>query len=388
MAYNVTSIKTLINDTIEDLSGQNSSISTLDTTDLVSVGKAISNANLIEGFFGALCNRIIKTVYFTRLYDPDRSRSILRDEHEYGAFVQQVYTTAPDFDDNPEYEIPTGGGAYTQQSPYDVSATVTVTAKIFDVQGTYALEFVRPVDQIRSAFLNESEMLRFIDAIYLTCDNKMKMAEEATISDAICTAMAYDINAGLKRNLLSEYNTKFSESLTVSTCMEDADFLKYAAMEIQTAIEFMGVMSTEYNAGSYLTFTDKENVVVEMLGRAASSFDTYLQADTFHNNLIKLPNYEKIPRWQYMADDTKQGFDEISAIKVKHDSVNSGTAVAQSGIICFVHDIEHVAAYFGHRRTWEKYNERQDLMIHGETVRKGYAVNPNANGLVFYVANS
>lgn len=388
MAYNVSQITTLMNDVIEDLTGQNSSISTLDTTDLVSVGKAIANAGLTEGFFGALCNRLAKTVYMIRLYEPSVARSILRDEHEFGAFVQKVYYTAPAVVDNPEYNIPTALGAYTQTSPYDVSATVSVSAKIFDSQGTFAIEIIRPVDQIRSAFLSEAEMMKFIDGIYVAVENKLKLAEEGLVSTAVVTAMAYDINAGLKRNLLSEYNTKFTETLTVSTCMEDADFLRYAAMEIQTAIENMGSMSTEFNAGGYLTFTDKDNVVVEMLSRAAASFDTYLQADTFHDNLLTMPKYEKVARWQYMADDTVQALSDVSSIKVEHDDINSGTAVAQSGIICFVHDIEHVAAYFGHRRSWEFYNQRDDIFVHGETVRKGYAVDPNANGLVFYVANS
>lgn len=393
MAYNVSQITTLMNDVIEDLSGQNSSISTLTSTDLVSLGKAIANAGLTEGFFGALCNRLAKTVYFIRVYNPEDKRRVLRDEHEFGAFVQKVYFTAPDVVDNPEYKVPDGNSYYQNASPYDVTASVAVSAKVFDEQGTFAIEIVRPVDQIRSAFLSEAEMMRFIDGIYLAIENKMKLAEEGLVSTAVATAMAYDIENGMSRNLLSEYNNLLPESatpLTAANCLRDTDFLRYAGMEIRRTIEFMGVMSTEFNSGGYLTFTDKENLVLECLGTYASSNDLYLTADTFHQELTQLPNYVRIPRWQYMADDTKQGFDEISAIKIKHSSL-SGTGsnhiVSQAGIIAFVHDIEHVAAYFGHRRSWEIFNPRQDLYVHGETARKGYAVDPNANGVVFYVAD-
>lgn len=391
MAYNVSQISTLLNDVIEDLSGQNSSISTLDTSDLVSLGKAIANANLTEGFFGSLVNRLAKTVYFIRVYDPETRRSILRDEHEFGAFVQKVYFTAPDVVDNPEYLIPDAvTGKYTQMSPYDVDATVAVSAKIFDEQGTFALEIVRPVDQIRSAFLSEQEMMRFIDGIYLAIENKLKMAEEGLVSSAVATAMAYDIENGMARNLLSEYNTKFTKTLTADECLADTDFLRYAGMEIRRTIEFMESMSTQFNAGGYLTFTDRDNLVLECLGTYASANDLYLTADTFHDELTRLPNYERVARWQYMADDTVQGFDEISAIKIKHSALagtGGNNTVAASGIIAFAHDIEHVAAYFGHRRSWEIFNPRQDLYVHGETARKGYAVDPNANGVVFYVAD-
>lgn len=392
MAYIAQQIKTLLNDVIEDLTGQSAAIQGIDTTDLVSMGKAISNMELLEGWYGKLVNRLAKTVYFVRVYDPKRARSILRDEHEYGAFVQKVYYTAPDFVDNPEYGIPSSG-SYTQHSPYDVSAVVAVDAKIFGGQGTFALEIIRPVDQIRSAFLSDSEMMRFIDGIYLTIENKLKLAEEALVSTAVCTAMAADINGGNVRNLLTEYNTLHAndtgfEALTAAQALTDADFLKFASKEINQLISYMEDMSTAYNVNGYMTFTDRDNLVVEMLADAAAAFDTYASADTFHNELIALPRYEKVNKWQFTGQSGK-GFDNLSSIDIVHDDFKSATnitgEIAETGIIAFVHDIEHVAAYFGHRRSWEKYNERDDIYIHGETARKGYAVDLNANGMVFIV---
>lgn len=397
MAYIAKQITTLLNDVIEDLTGQSASIQSIDTTDLVSMGKGISDMGLLEGWYGKLVNRLAKTVYFVRVYDPKRARSILRDEHEYGAFVQKVYYTAPDFVDNPEYKIPsyTGGGAidsYTQHSPYDVTAVVAVDAKIFGNQGTFALEIVRPVDQIRTAFLDSSEMMRFIDGIYLAIENKLKLAEEALVSAAVSTAIAHDINAGLVRNLLSEYNTLHPDTAiaTAEAAMVDADFLKYASKEINQVVNYMEEMSTAFNAGGYMTFTDRENLVVEVLADAAASFDTYASADTFHNELIALPRYEKVNRWQFSGQGVNQTFAKTSSIDVTHDEFKSETNltgnITADGVIAFVHDIEHVAAYFGHRRSWEKYNERDDVYIHGETARKGYAIDPNANGVVFIVA--
>lgn len=392
MAYIAQQIKTLLNDVIEDLTGQSAAIQDIDTTDLVSMGKAISSMELLEGWYGKLVNRLAKTVYFVRVYDPKRARSILRDEHEYGAFVQKVYYTAPDFVDNPEYGIPSSG-SYTQHSPYDVSAVVAVDAKIFGGQGTFALEIIRPVDQIRSAFLSDSEMMRFIDGIYLTIENKLKLAEEALVSTAVCTAMAADINGGNVRNLLTEYNTLHEDdtgfvALTAAQALTDADFLKFASKEINQLISYMEDMSTAYNVNGYMTFTDRDNLVVEMLADAAAAFDTYASADTFHNELIALPRYEKVNKWQFTGQ-SGAGFDNLSSIDIIHDDFKSVTNVTgeitETGIIAFVHDIEHVAAYFGHRRSWEKYNERDDIYIHGETARKGYAVDLNANGMVFIV---
>lgn len=395
MAYITKQINSILNDVIEDLTGQSGSQQTISTTDIVSMGKSISDLNLTEGFFGSLINRLAKTVYFVRVYDGKDTRGILRDEHEYGAFVQKVYFTAPDLQANEEYNIPqyTEGAisGYKQSSPYDVEATVAVSAKIFGGQGTFQLSIVRPVDQIRTAFLSDAEMIRFIDGIYLAIENKIKLAEEALVSTAITTAMACDIKGGKVRNLLTEYNTLYPDTAITDeeVAMTDPDFLKYAAKQINQTVNYMQDMSEAYNVGGYMTFTDRENLRVEMLADAAASFDTYLFSDTFHKDLIELPGYEKWNKWAWTGN-AGGSFAANSSIKVQHDDfivavTNPTGTITQDGIIAFVHDIEHVAAYFGHRRSWEIYNPADDIYVHGETMRKGYAVDPNANGVVFVV---
>ena len=387
----------VVNDAIADALGKNAAISTLNTTDLVSLGKSLANMGLLEGWYAAMANRIVKTVYFVRVYG-QRQRSVLRDEHEYGAFVQKVYYKAPDFVANPEYGIPQAPVApateytYNQSSPYDVSAVVEVTASVFGGQGTLALEFVRPIDQIRTAFLSEAEMIRFIDGLYVAADNKIKMAEEELTDLAVNTAIAYDVDNNLVRNLLTEYNALLPEDatpLTADEAVRDADFLRFACMEIGQTIDFMGEMSTIYNVEGYETFTDRENLVLELLGFFEKSLEVNLQADTFHKELVSLgTGFEIVPRWQRLKNSVAQDFESISTIKIQNSAINSGNAITIKGIVAFLHDVEHVACYFGHRRTWEKYNERDDVMIHGDTMRKGYAVDGHANGIVFIVADT
>ena len=389
----VNQISTILNDVIDDMTGQSASIQDIDTSDIVSMGKSIANMDLTESFFGKLVNRIAKTVYFIRVYNPRRGRSILRDEHEYGAFIQKVYYTAPDLADNPEQSVATlnqGSVTYAQHSPYSVTAVVSVDAKIFGGQGTFALEIVRPVDQIRTAFLSDAEMMRFIDGIYLAIENKIKLAEEGLVSSAICTAMACDINGGKVRNLLTEYNTNIAATPITDeeVAMTDPDFLKYMAKEISQTVNYMQDMSTAFNVNGYLTFTDKENLKVELLAEAEASLNSYLYSDTFHKQLIELEGYEVVNKWQFTGQ-AGGSFANNSSIDIVHDdfkTVSNPTGeISQDGIVAFVHDIEHVAAYFGHRRSWEIFNPRDDVYVHGETARKGYAVDPNANGVVFVV---
>ena len=390
MAYLVTQIKDIVNDAVEDALGKSASIQELDSSDIVSLGKAISEYDAYEGFFGALANRIVRTIYFIRTYEGSR-RNILRDEHEYGAFVQKVYYEMPDAVDNPTWNIPTALGAYTQASPYDVNATIAVSSLIFGGKGTWSIEIVRPLEQIKSAFLDNASMMNFIDGIYLAVENAFKLQEDTLVSLAANTAMAAAIKGGKSRNLLAEYNTNHAgATLTVAQALESADFLKYASKEINRTIKNMGKMSTVYNVDGYTTFTPKDRMVVEILAEFASASDMYLQADTFHDELVKLPNYEEVPYWQ--GSGSAFEFDDCSSIDVTNDAfidedvVGDTGKVEQSGIICFLHDIENVAAYFGRRRSWELPNPRSEVMIHGEKAEKGFAVDTHANGIVFYMA--
>ena len=138
MAYLVSQIKNIVNDSVKDALGKSYSPTKLDSSDVVSLGKAIGSMNLYEGFFGALVNRIVKTVYFIRTYEGN-TRAVLRDEHEYGAFVQKVYYDLPDAVDNPTWQIPDSStGLYTQASPYDVNASVGVSSLIFGANTFYS----------------------------------------------------------------------------------------------------------------------------------------------------------------------------------------------------------------------------------------------------------
>lgn len=387
----ITQIKDIVNDSVADALGNTAAATQLDSTDIVSMGKTIAQFDAYEGFFKSLTNRIARTVYFVRTYK-GRERNIMRDEHEYGAFIQKVYYDMVQAVDNPTYNYQAEEPfAFQQVSPYDVQTTVGVKAKIFGGKGTWSIEIIRPVEQIKTAFLSEAEMLAFIDGMYTQIENSYQQEVESVTALAVNTAMASALSGGKSRNLLAEYNANHPDGvLTVAQALESADFLKYASMEIARTIEALGKMGTVFNKGGYTTFTSKENLVVEMLSHFAKASDMYLQADTFHNTLVALPNFESIPYWQVRGNSVNIPFEVASSINIKHDDFvteqNEQGTVNQTGIIAFLHDKENVAAYFGRRYSWELFNPRSDVIIHGEKAEKGYSVDDNANAIVFYMA--
>ena len=394
----VSQISAIVQDSVNDaLGGAATLAAPRNTSDFVKMGEAIANANVYDLWFNSLVNRIVKTIFAVRRYEP-QSRGILRDEDEFGAFKQKVHYRLADAVDNPAFEIPevdagTGERSYTQSSPYDVDTTMNISVLVFGGQGTWSLEIVRPSEQIKTAFINAAEMASFIDGIYVYIENSLALQIERVEALADNTGIALTLKKGLSRNLLSEYNTRTGGSLTSANCMQNAAFLRYAGLQIRNTLKFMQRMTTIYNAGGLPKFTPADRVIVEMLTDFVSATATNMESDTYHRELVELPGYREIEYWQTpgsafaFTDTSKISIQNEALIVDPEDESDTGT-VTQAGVIAFIKDRDAVAANFGYRRSWEHYNERDDVYVHGEQARKGYAVDPNENMVVFYVADN
>ena len=390
-SYLTTQIPQVVKDAVSDLLGK-SKATKLTSTGIVSLGKALDDMDLLDGWFGKLANRIVETRYMIREYTPN-TRKVMRTEHDYGAFIQKVYyVSTPDPSDNTVYKIPDGNGDYKQHSPYDVEGSVGVQSMVYGGTGTWTLELIRPVEQIRNAFTDASAMDAFIAGLYLYVDNKFKLQEESIANLAVNTGMANAFLSGLRRNLLGEFNAMHDNSiLTVDDALKSADFLKYASMEISRLIDNMGKMVTVFNKKEYETFTPKDKLVAEVLTQFDKATQVYLQADTYHDELVKLPNFDTVEFWQ-SCGSRQFAFADCSNIHVKNtdlaDEVGDPTELNQGGIIAFLRDEEYVAATFKKISKWELPNPRDEIVIHGEKAKLGFAVDNFMNAFVLYIENS
>lgn len=397
MPYDVTQIYSIVNDAAKDALGKTAGTTKLDTSSFVSLGKQLSEMELLDGWFGALAKRISKTVIFARTYE-GKKRSVLRDEQEWGAFIQKIYYKMPSASANDTWNnkpVPAGQadeGKYKQASPYDVDESVEVKALIFGGKGTWTIEIVRPLIQIKNAFLNESSMFAFVDGIYVAIDNSFKLEEERLEALAVNTGMALAISRGNALNVLNLYNAAHdSAPITAKEALTNPEFMRVMSKKIADTIEQMQNISVAYSPFEWETFTPREKMVVEILAQYASAADVYLQADTFHKELTALPNFEKVSFWQ--SSGTAYDFKDVSKINIKNSAlqvsdVYASDTVTRDGILAYIHDIEAVACSFYDKRTWEMVNPRSEVLIHGDKAEKGYAVDGNANGYVFYVEDA
>lgn len=398
---NVTQIYNLVNDAVSDFLGS-TNVRVKDTASFVDLGRTLSEIHSndnpyagLDSFYGALACRIAKTEVFTRLYER-ANRGVISDYQSFGAFVQKVYAELPDAVANPAWQISNGQNppTITSRSPFDVNTTVNITTAIFGKRGTWSVEVKMPYHQIKDAFLSEAAMQAFIDSTYIVISTKMNIDMEALENLAVNTAIALCLHNNKATNLLAGYNAMLpsGEGLTVAQALRSKDFLAYANKAIDNMRGYFKKPSRKYNVAGYATFTGTDQSRLDILTEFASASKFYLESTTFHKELVEMKGYNEIPAWQGEGTGAGYDFAEASKINISNASVyaneETGAAIPieQGGIIAFLRDEDMVKAYFGDLYSWEVANVRERATNHGEEAETGYAVEPHANGWVFYVA--
>lgn len=373
----VNQIYAMVNDAANEALGKQA-ITVKDTSTLVSLGdKVLSSATDKDAFYKALTDRIGATAIAVRAYRA-KERSVMKNEMEWGIAYQKISYKWREAVANP------GWVTETQANPFDVEPSTEAVQKIFSIIGTYSFEDSLPDQQLKTAFLGPDKMGAFITGIYTNMKNALELANEDLANLAIATLMAKAISEGKttqKRYLLDEYNTAKGTDLTEAQALTNADFLKYASREINLVVKRVQKMSLLFNGEDIPRFTPEEKLVLEVLADFATATASYLEADTYHKELIALPHYEEVAYWQ--GSGTTFAFDDVSSINVQNDSVNSGNAVNTSGIIACVHDTDAASSIIYNRRSASIYNPRAERYNIFEKADKGFAVDPSENCVVF-----
>lgn len=389
---NVSQIYHLVNDAVSDFLGT-TAVRVKDTSSFVDLGRSLaqihSATNPYDGydsFYGALAARIAKTEIMVRLYEGS-GRGVITDYIDFGAFVQRVYTDIPDAVENPVWSLSNGQNppTITPHSPYDVDTVVNISAMIFGKRGVWSIEILKPYEQIKEAFLSESAMMAFIDAIDLSIANSLAMEKESLENLAVATSIANCLKNGKATNLLAAYNTGAATPITVANCMRSLDFLAFANKTIDNFRGYIKKPSRKYNTAGYVTFTPTDKAKLEVLTEFASASKFYLESNTYHDELVNMEGYSEVPYWQSPGTSGAFDFAEASKIFVQNEGVDKDP-VAGTGIIAFLRDEEQVKAYFGEVESWSLPNPRDRSTIHGEQAETGYAVDPHLNAWVFYIA--
>ena len=343
----VNDLHTLLNDTTAEIVGLKG-ITVKDTASFISLGNAVLSTDTnLEEFYKTLFKVIGRTRIEAVKLRKKSGLDIAWDTMDFGSALR-VITTSKIARTRESQSYKNDG----KNNPFGYVDTTAIAQNVYETRGTFDIETkVVLKTQLSQAFHSEREMYDFMSLIYNDIDNGFTLAERdlehLIYSTMIATALS-STHKEQKRNLLAEYNTLTNKTLTKTSCMMDKDFLMYASREINTVLKYITELSTVYNTSGYEIETPLEDLRVKMHTLFASACAFYSESSTFHDMLIKLPEYSEVAYWQ--ANDGT--FETTSTIKISNGTVN----IEKSGIVCVIADKRACATTYKNTRMGSMYD--------------------------------
>lgn len=367
-----------VNDAASEVIGD-SAIIEEDLSNSVDIGNAIFNASAFDAYVKSLVNHIGKVIFVNRPYRGS-APSVLMDAWEYGSVVEKIHSEMPEAVENESWEL-IDGASY---DPHVFHQPVA-EAKFFNKMTTFEIEASITERQVKQSFSSATQLNAFISMIFNEIEKSMTVRTDALIMRTINNMIvetAKDGNGNRAVNLLSKYNSQYSENLTAAQAIVDPDFIRYAAYQIALYTDRLTRMSTLFNVGGKQRFTPKDLQHIVMLSEFRAAADVFLQSGTFHDEYTKLVNAETVPFWQ--GSGTDYAFTSTGAINAKPAS--GGNAQSITGVLGCIFDRDALGVMNNNQRVTTQWNAKAEFTNYFYKKDARYFNDLNENFVYFYVA--
>lgn len=328
-------------------------------TILSDIGKVVSAYTPArELVYNALIDQITKIVIDTKEFVLDLP-DIYRDEDEFGMIREVVEIGISDFYDDPMWEDqhennygdPTRtsgamsghavGKEYAQRIAEMRNATYLpkTRTKIYGNGQACMVAISIFRNQLFSAVRSWEEIDRIVSGMMISVRNALHAKSWTTAMSAIGMGIFEAFITGNGYNLLKEAHKLglFSTITTAREALINHDFQKFALEFMANTKDQMAAVNAYYNDHYLPTQTPKEDNRLILLAQWANRLKFGVRADTFHEELLGIGEYKKVPDWQgnniaggyvgnagQMVDGTAAVtpylWDAVSTVKLTFDS--------------------------------------------------------------------
>lgn len=381
----VKQVYTLLNDVVKETMGEKAVVQE-DLTGLVELGESITNAIGYDKYVKSLVNHIGKVIFVNRKYSGS-APSVLMDGWEFGSILEKVSADLPDAQENESWEL-TDGAVYEQ----DIFYQPKVEAKFFNKLVTFEIPCSFTEKQVKQSFSSAEQMNAFLSMLYneiekamtVNIDNLIMRTINNMIGETVYDAYGSSAHSGASHvravNLLKEYNDGNGTSLTAKQALATPEFIRYACYRMKLYAGRLSKISRVFNVGGKARFTPKDLLHIVLLDEFESSASVYLESDTFHNELVKLPSAETVAFWQ--GSGTDYDFADTSKVDIKKAD---GTAVTVSGILGVMFDRDALGVCNRDRRVTTHYNAKAEFYNNYYKFDAEYFNDLNENFVVFFM---
>ena len=388
----VTQLYALINTVTVEVLGKGAIVKE-DLSNVVSIGKALANAEQLDNYVKKLVNHIGKVIFVNRLY-AGNVPSVLMDSWEFGSILEKISVDLPDAEMSASWDL-------NDRQSYDpnVFYQPKVSAKFFNSRVTFEIPMSFTELQVKESFSNAEQLNGFVSMLTTAIENSMTVKIDAlimrTITNFMGETVVNDLNtaaagapivinstiSGVRAvNLLKLYNDDATVKLTKVNAVKNPDFIRFATYQISLYADRMTKISTLFNIKKRDRFTPESDRHVVLLADFAKASETFLASITFNPDRVTLPEHESVPFWQGSGE--KYLFADTSKINVK---TSGGNDVAIDGILGVIFDRNALGVTNLDRRVTTNYNPKAEFYTNFYKFDAGYFNDLSENFVMFFV---
>lgn len=327
-------IATLLNNTlVPNYLGEGTTISA-DLSNVVELGTAIADLDgeEVKNFAGDFIVGVARNVMDTRQYKRE-TYGLMNDAREYGGVIQRVKAKLLDASDSPIWTLESGQD-YFDGKYYGIETDV----KIYSKDTAFQVKNSIPTEMYKQYFTSADGVREFVAMIESTVDNTITL-ELNSLAKTTLQQLISTIDADRSISLLTMYNTEAGlsggDALTADDALFNAPFLRWAAEMIIRLRDLTQDYNAKYNDGTVPTFTPAEDLRVTLLSQFARAIEFNMEADTFHNDLVSIGEYNTINFWQNASDDLLPNLGVTAEVKTH---VGEGDPVVVSNVVGLIYD--------------------------------------------------
>lgn len=322
----VTQVADLLNNTIvPNLLGEGLTISA-DLKNIVDLGTALADVSAedVQDYAKDFVVGVARNLFDARSYKSD-TYGLMNDAREFGGVVQRVKVKLYSATDSPIWTLENGQDYFdgTYYGP-------EVDAKIYNKDTIFQVKNSIPVEMFKQSFTSVDGVMNLISTIEQQVDNTITMELNGLAKTTLQQMIVSSAQDGRVVKLLTEYNTLLGltgdDALTADTCLYNAPFLRWCAMTIVRLRDLTQDMNKKYNDGTIETFTPAEDLRVTLLSEFARAIQYNMEADTFHNDLVSVGDFNVINFWQNSGNGLLTSLGVTAQVKT-HYGVESDTPV-------------------------------------------------------------
>lgn len=373
---------------------------TEDLSQVVTLGKTITDAIGWEQFTNTIVDKIGETIMVAREYRSTAPDILRRGTGiPFGSITEKIRVKLPQAVNNDSWGISqtwTAGQGWTNDNKPtndNVSPFITVRPEVeatyFNGGGTFEVDITIPSIQMKSAFTTPESMQRFFDLVEMRIYQAKTVYKDGLTMAVIRNMIAEKLVASNAIvDLLSMYNATHTPQITAENALLDKDFLRYAGYIMSLYVKRLGKMSRRYNAAGYDTFTPADRLRFVALDMFTSAIETFMQSDTYHDNLVGLKDaYTAVESWQALGTGSGVDFATSATINVTTASGQTLNTAANTPyyVVGTMFDVEAAWQRYDFPRTTSQYNARKEQTTFFYKEDVSYANDLAENAVVFTI---